>query len=195
MEFKREMDFRKHELLEYTIVKCDASHRDELLALAKESFIQAFEKSSDPDNFKLYVAQAFTPSVLAEELAHPQTVFFMLQTPEKENVGYLKMRWDRGSEIFPHEKSIELQRIYVLEKFWHQGYGKVLLDYAESYASNAAYTWIYLVVWFQNDTAIRFYERNYWKQFAKKDFQFGNEIHHDIVMKKNIGFSSIFGWD
>jgi diamine N-acetyltransferase len=195
MEFNREMDFRKHELLEYDIVKCDASHADELLALAKESFIQAFEKSSDPDNFKLYVAQAFTPSVLAEELAHLQTVFFMLRTPENENVGYIKMRWDRGDEFFPHQKSIELQRIYVLEKFWHQGYGKVLLDYAEHYASNATYTWIYLLVWFQNHTAIRFYERNYWKQFAKKDFKFGNEIHHDIVMKKNIGFSSIFGWD
>ncbi len=181
------MNFKKYELLEYNILKCDASHRDELLAIAKQSFIEAFEKSSNPENFKLYVAQAFDPSVVAEELAHPETVFFILRNAEKENVGYIKMRWDRGAEFFQNEQSIELQRIYVLEKYWYQGYGKVLLDYAETYATHNNYSWIYLVVWFQNDVAIRFYERNDWQQFAKKDFQFGNEIHHDIVMKKQIG--------
>jgi diamine N-acetyltransferase len=190
-----DMDFGQEDYLEYDVIQCDASHRDELLVLAKQSFIEAFEKSSDPENFKLYVAQAFDPAVVAEELAHPETIFFIARNAAKENVGYIKMRWDRGSEFFPNEKSIELQRIYVLEKYWYKGYGKALLDYAEHYASQGGYTWIYLVVWFQNNVAIRFYERHYWKQFAKKDFKFGNEIHHDIVMKKNIGFSSIFGWE
>lgn len=190
-----DIELRKHELLRYDIIPCAASHADELLVLAKQSFIEAFEKTSDPDNFKLYVAQTFTPSVVAEELAHPETVFFMVRNEEKENVGYIKLRWDRGAVFFPNERSIELQRIYVLEKYWHQGYGKVLLDYAEHYASHQSYTWLYLIVWFKNETAIKFYERNYWVKFGTKDFKFGNEIHHDIVMKKNIGFSSIFGWE
>ena len=181
--------------IRFDIIKCDASHLDELLALAKQTFIEAFEKVSDPENFKLYVADNFTPSVLAEELAHPETSFYLMRTRENENVGYIKLRWDRGKVFFPHHRSIELQRIYVLEKFWHQGYGKELLRFAEDHASRADYHWIYLVVWCENADAIKFYERNYWKQFAKKDFQFGNEIHHDVVMKKNIGFTSIFGYD
>jgi diamine N-acetyltransferase len=168
------------------IVLCNAGHRDELLVVAKRSFIEAFEQSSDPENFKLYVAQAFDPSVVAEELAHSESVFFMFKNAENENVGYIKMRWDRSTEFFATEKSLELQRIYVLEKYWYQGYGKILLDYAEHYAAQGDYSWIYLVVWFQNDVAIRFYERHKWQTFAKKDFKFGNEIHHDIVMKKRI---------
>jgi diamine N-acetyltransferase len=185
----------KYDLLDYEIIQCNMGHLDELLILAKQSFIEAFEKASDPENFKLYVAQTFTPEVLAEELAHPESAFFMLRNGEKENVGYIKLRWDRGAEFFPDCISTELQRIYVLEKYWHQGYGKVLLDCAERFASRRDTKYIYLVVWFQNESAIKFYERHYWKQFATKDFKFGNEIHHDVVMRKNLGFSSIFGYD
>lgn len=179
--------------IDFRIIECNASHLDELLSLAKQTFIEAFEKVSDPDNFKLYVANTFTPSVLAEEFANSEARFFLIRTGEGENVGYIKLRWDRGKEFFPYHRSIELQRIYVLEKFWHQGYGKELLWFAENYASRHDFHWIYLVVWFENTAAIEFYERHYWEKFATKDFQFGNEIHHDVVMKKNIGPSSIFG--
>lgn len=190
------MNFMRDDYLRYDIVKCNATHLDELLTLAKQTFIDAFEKVSDPDNFKLYVAQTFTPSVLAEELAHPESIFFIIRNAENENVGYIKMRWDRGKEFFPHDESVELQRIYVLEKYWHKGYGKALMEYAEHYASKRDHIkWIYLVVWFKNESAIKFYENRYWKQCGTKDFQFGNEIHHDVVMRKNIGFSSIFGYD
>ena len=189
------MPLSTYNLLKYDIVPCDISHLNELLVLAKQSFIDAFEKSSDPENFKLYVAQTFTPSVVAEELVHSETAFFMLRNEEKENVGYIKLRWDRGAEFFPNDKNVELQRIYVLEKYWYKGYGKVLLDCAEQFASERDCKWIYLVVWFQNDVAIRFYERHEWQQFATKDFKFGNEIHHDIVMRKNLGLPSIFSYD
>jgi diamine N-acetyltransferase len=172
------MPLSTYNLLDYDIIPCDMSHLDELLVLAKQSFIDAFEKSSDPKNFKLYV--------VAEELAHSESAFFMLRNEEKENVGYIKLRWDRGAEFFPNDKNVELQRIYVLEKYWYKGYGKVLLDCAERFASERDCKWIYLVVWFENDVAIRFYERHEWQQFATKDFKFGNEIHHDIVMRKNL---------
>ncbi len=190
------MNFMKDDYLDYEIIECNASHAEELLALAKQTFIEAFEKVSDPDNFKLYLAKTFTPSVMAEELAHAASIFFIIRNADKENVGYVKLRWDRGKELFPNVESVELQRIYVLEKYWHKGYGKVLLECAERYASyRDRIKWIYLIVWCENQSAIQFYERHYWKQWGTKDFQFGNEIHHDVVMRKNIGFSSIFGYD
>ena len=103
----------REDFLDYEIIECNARHADELLALAKQTFIEAFEKVSDPANFKLYVEQTFTPSVIAEELAHKESIFFIIRTAENENAGYIKLRWDRGKEFFPNEESIELQRIYV----------------------------------------------------------------------------------
>jgi ribosomal protein S18 acetylase RimI-like enzyme len=46
--------------------------------------------------------------------------------------------------------------------------------------------WIWLVVWYQNHTAIRFYERWGFESFAYFDFKFGHEIHRDHVMRLRV---------
>jgi diamine N-acetyltransferase len=163
-----------------------------LLPVAKQSFIDAFEKDSNPENFKLYVAKAFTEEVMLEELQHPESIFYALNVENTENTegplmtGYVKLRWDRSNEFFPTEKAIELQRLYLLAQYWNKGYGKILLDFSENYAREHGFEWIYLVVWLENHGAIRFYERNGWEKFARKDFMFGDEVHHDWVLRKRL---------
>jgi diamine N-acetyltransferase len=171
------------------LIRCDETHLSTLLPVAKQSFIEAFEKDSNPENFKLYVAKAFTEEVMLEELQHPDSVFYALNTENTEGVemtGYVKLRWDRSEEFFPNEKAIELQRIYLLAQFWNKGYGKILLEFSENYAREHDFEWIYLVVWLENHGAIRFYERNGWEKFARKDFMFGEEVHHDWVLRKRM---------
>ena len=168
------------------IILCTENHLAELIQVAKQSFYDAFEKNSDPTNFKEYVAKAFEPSAVLEELKHPESVFYFLQTDDNETVGYVKLRWDRSEEFFPTEKALELQRIYLLKKHWNKGFGKILLDFSETYALENSFDWIYLIVWFQNKGAIKFYEREGWAIFGSKDFQFGNEIHHDYALRKKI---------
>jgi diamine N-acetyltransferase len=185
-----------------TIVRCDETHLPTLLPVAKQSFIDAFEKDSNPENFKIYVEKAFTESAMLEELQHPESIFYAFNTENTENTvdegnpeaigkgplmaGYVKLRWDRSEEFFPNEKAIELQRIYLLAQFWNKGYGKILLDFSENYACEHSFEWIYLVVWLENHAAIRFYERNGWEKFARKDFMFGEEVHHDWVLRKRL---------
>jgi diamine N-acetyltransferase len=169
-----------------TIIKCQTDDAAELLTVARQSFMDAFEKVSNPDNFKTYIAKAFTPSVVAEELAHSESVFYFMKNDDNETVGYIKLRWDASEEFFPNEKALQLQRIYLLEKHWNKGYGKVLLDFCENYARQNAYEWIWLIVWFENHGAIRFYEREGWEKFGHKDFPFGNEIHRDFALRKKL---------
>ena len=170
-----------------TINPLNESHLALLLPVAKQSFIDAFEAQSDPENFKVYVANAFTEEAVLEELQHSKSVFFSLDTEGGEMTGYVKMRWDRSEEFFPNgEKAVELQRIYLLKEFWNQGLGKTLLDFSENYAREQGFEWIYLVVWLENQGAIRFYERYGWEKFARKNFKFGNEIHHDFVLRKKV---------
>lgn len=169
-----------------TINRCDVNHLEEYERVARQSFFDAFEKVSDPDNFKLYVSTAFLPHILRGELEDNQTAVFFLKTDTDETAGYVKLRWDRSEEYFSNEKAIELQRIYLLEKFWRKGYGKALLEFCENFGREQDFEWIWLVVWSENYDAIRFYEREGWHQFTIKDFQFGNEIHHDPVLKKRL---------
>ena len=168
------------------IILCTENHLDELVHVAKQSFIDAFEKQTEPSNFQAYITKAFEPSAVLDELQKPQSVFFFLQTEENETVGYVKLRWDRSEEFFPSDKALELQRIYLLEKHWNKGFGKTLLNFSETYARENGFDWIYLIVWFQNHGAIKFYEREGWSIFGHKDFQFGNEIHHDFALRKSL---------
>ncbi len=168
------------------ILRCTENHINELIAVTKQSFYDAFEKTTDPTNFKEYVKKAFDPTAVLEELQHTESVFYFLQTDDNRTVGYVKLRWDRSEEFFPKEKALELQRIYLLEPHWNKGYGKILLDFSETYARKNGFEWIYLIVWFQNYGAIKFYEREGWHIFGSKDFQFGNEIHHDHALRKSL---------
>ena len=168
------------------IIRCNESHLEEYQYVARQSFIDAFEKVSEPESFKSYISTAFLPDILRGELMDDKIAIYFLQNDENETVGYVKLRWDRSEEFFPNESALELQRIYLLEQFWSKGYGKIILDFSEKYAFEHNFTWIWLVVWSENHGAIRFYEREGWEKFAQKDFQFGNEIHVDPVFKKRI---------
>ena len=171
-----------------TIIRCNETHLGEYERVARQSFIDAFEKVSEPESFKLYVASAFLPEVLRGDLVSEKAAVYFLKTNEGDTAGYIKLRWDRSDEFFPTEKALELQRIYLLEKYWYKGYGKALLDFSEYFGRENGFLWIWLLVWSENHGAIRFYERAGWEQFAVKDFPFGNEIHHDPALRKSLIF-------
>ena len=171
---------------------CTEADAEDLRAVSFQTFEEAFKEASEPNNYAVYVKKAFTPEVITAELNTPTNAFFFLkQRATNDIIGYLKLRWDRSEEFFPDIRALELQRIYIKKNYWQQGYGKILLDFAEHYAHLHAYKRIWLVVWFKNENAVRFYEREGWETFAQKDFPFGNEIHHDFVMRKLIDKASV----
>ena len=169
-----------------TIIRCTEKDLKELLKVSKQSFIDAFEKVSNPENFQKYVKKAFQPKILRGEFLAEKTVFYFIKNEAGETAGYLKMRWDRSEEFFLDESALELQRIYLLESHWGKSLGKTLLDFAETFGREQGFKWIYLIVWCENHGAIRFYEREGWVIFGRKNFQFGDEIHHDYALRKQL---------
>jgi diamine N-acetyltransferase len=154
-----------------------------LMYLSKETFFDAFQKESNPEDFAIYTAKAFLPEVIQSELAETSCTFF-LATLNDVHCGYLKIRWDRSEQFYPTEPALEIQRIYFKKDYWNQGHGKTLLLFAENYAITHQFKWLWLCVWFKNLNGIRFYEREGYHKFARMNFPFGNSIHHDHVMSK-----------
>ena len=68
------------------IIQCTENHLDELIFVAKQSFIDAFEKQTEPSNFQAYMSKAFTKEGVLEELQHPQSAFFFLQTTKEKQL-------------------------------------------------------------------------------------------------------------
>jgi diamine N-acetyltransferase len=167
--------------------KLNPSDVSTLQPVAKQSFIDAFEAVSHPENFKLYIKNAFNTKTLKEELENSNNSYYLVEV-ENITIGYFKLREGTAAEFFEDEKAIELQRIYILKEFWNKGYGKKILEFIEDYALQNGFHWLFLLVWFENHGAIKFYEREGYEHFAMKDFQFGDEVHHDKVFRKKLKY-------
>ena len=173
--------------IETYIQLCTIADAENLRAVSFQTFEEAFKADTNQENYELYVNKVFTLDVMQEELAFDKNVFFFLRENGTSNIiGYLKLRWDRSEEFFSDTSALELQRIYIKKEYWSSGYGKILLDFAEIYARHNNYHWIWLVCWHKNTSAVRFYERQGWEIFGRKDFPFGNEMHHDFAMRKRV---------
>ena len=166
---------------------CAESDAVELRDVAFQTFEEAYKDINDPDNYEIYIKKSFTLAVIQAELAEPKSVFFFLRdTNTNAVIGYLKVRSDRSDEFFPSEPALELQRIYIKKVFWRSGYGQQLLTFAENYAQENKFKWLWLVVYNKNDAAIRFYKKEGYEIFGRKAFTFGDEIHDDFAMRKMI---------
>jgi diamine N-acetyltransferase len=165
----------------------DAQYLHQLLAVSRQTFYDAFEKPSDPDNFKRYVAKAFLPEVLLAEMNDPMNAFFLVKiAATNETCGYIKLRWDRGENLFGDTapETLEIQRIYLLQAFWRKGLGKTMLRFCEDFARKMGKNCVWLVVWEKNDDGVRFYEREGYEKFDRVNFPFGDEIHFDFAMRR-----------
>lgn len=167
------------------IVKCTIDEFEPYQVLARQTFIETYEKGTDPGDLDKYIAENFSDEAITQELNSDQCAVFLLKDKDGGLVGYSKLRWDTTHELL-EGRVIEMQRIYVLRQYYGQGYGKTLIGHAEQYGREHGFDWIWLCVWFENHGAIRFYEREGWHKFGDKEFKFGDGIYLDPVFRKKI---------
>jgi diamine N-acetyltransferase len=153
--------------------------------LSLQTFIDGFQKTTNPIEFQKYIAKAFAPETIRDELKQPQNLFYGLRV-SGELAGYWKLRWDRYTDFDAPKPMLELQRIYFLEKYWNQGLGQRALQYIENFAHANHFKSIILLAYNKNHAARRFYFREGYRDIGRADFQFGDEVHIDFVMCKDV---------
>ena len=85
-----------------------------------------------------------------------------------------------------HFRGIELVRLYVLKNYQEQKIGSKLLSECITIAKKKKFKYIWLGVWEKNHNAIAFYKKSGFKLFEKCKFNFGTEIHNDLLMRKRL---------
>jgi len=158
--------------------KCEPKDLNPLLKIAKETFVDAFEKENDPEDFKAYITSAFSENQLKNELLNPDSSFYFAYL-DKELVGYFKLNEREAQNEHFEFSSIGLERIYVLNAFQNQGLGKQLLFKAIAIAQLMNVSFLWLGVWEKNIPAIRFYERHGFQKFDKHPYYIGNDKQQD----------------
>lgn len=167
------------------ITKCHLENVQVLQEISIETFNDTFSNQNSADNMKAYIDRAFTMKQLESELANRSSQFYFISI-DNEVAGYLKVNIDDAQSETMGDDFLEIERIYIRNKFQRKGLGKYLIDQAIEIAEEQNKNNIWLGVWENNDNAIRFYEKLGFVQTGVHSFYMGDEEQLDIIMTKKL---------
>lgn len=162
--------------------KCELTDVEQLIKISKTTFVNAFEKDNDPEDFKVYINIAFEKENILRQLKNSGSSFYFVFKDE-QLVGYFKLNEHDAQTDIRSEEGIELERIYVLKEFQGKHIGKLMLQKVIGLASQKGKEYIWLGVWENNLDAIRFYQKYNFKKFATHPYFIGKDEQTDWLLR------------
>lgn len=167
------------------IKKCTLENLNQLQEISYETFNETFKDQNSPENMKAYLESAFNLNQLEKELSNNSSEFFFVYF-ENEVAGYLKINTNDAQSEEMGDESLEIERIYIKNKFQKHGLGKYLLNQAIEMAMQRQKKNIWLGVWEKNENAIAFYQKMGFVQTGAHSFTMGDEEQKDFIMTKTL---------
>lgn len=168
-----------------TVKKCTIEDLSELQKISKVTFTETFEEHNAPEHLNAYLEKAYNSGQLASELANPSSEFYFVCYNE-DTAGYLKINTGDAQTEPMGREALEIERIYVKNKFHKHGLGKRLMEEAFDIAARGMKTKIWLGVWENNENALAFYEKKGFVQQGSHSFFMGDDEQVDLIMVKTI---------
>lgn len=168
-----------------TYRKCGLKDLEALRTIAKRTFVDAYEKNNNPDDFKSYIDSAFESHQISAELENPNSQFYFIYF-EHQLTGYFKLNENSAQSEDYGIQSLELSRLYILSEFQGQAIGKMALSKVMELAKEKDKSWLWLSVWQQNEAAVRFYKRHDFKKFDTQIFYVGKDAQIDWLMRLDL---------
>ncbi|MGE7907189.1 GNAT family N-acetyltransferase [Peribacillus sp. NPDC094092] len=167
------------------IKKCTLEDSRELQAISYETFNETFKDQNSPENMNAYLERAFNLKQLEKELSDISSQFFFVYFND-QIAGYLKVNTNDAQTEEMGDESLEVERIYIRNKFQKHGLGKYLLNKAMEMAVERNKKKIWLGVWEKNENAIAFYKKIGFVQTGAHSFYMGDEEQMDFIMTKTL---------
>ncbi|OMP66278.1 GNAT family N-acetyltransferase [Domibacillus epiphyticus] len=167
------------------IKKCTLENSRKLQEISYETFNETFKHQNSPENMNAYLERAFNLKQLEKELSNPSSKFFFIYF-NNEVAGYLKVNTNNAQSEEMSGESLEIERIYIKNKFQKHGLGKYLFNKAMEMAMESNKKKIWLGVWEKNENAIAFYKKMGFVQTGAHSFYMGDEEQIDFIMTKTL---------
>jgi diamine N-acetyltransferase len=165
-----------------TIISAGPDHASIIAAIGRESFsvafVDFFNKKEDLDQ---YIRYTYDPGKIAASLHKPGNVFFIAYYAD-EPAGFVKIKKQSFNKHLSSQQQMELQKIYVLKKFYGRGVADALLREAISMAEESGVEHLWLDVITENARAIRFYQKNNFTRCGDHSFLIGSQTFYYNVM-------------
>ncbi|MFD1392402.1 GNAT family N-acetyltransferase [Lacticaseibacillus jixianensis] len=154
-----------------------------LVQLARTTFADTFNANTAPADMAAFLDAAYSPKQLTQELRTPGTTFWFI-TVAGTPAGYLKLNVDAAVTADVQAKNaLELERIYILPAYKHQGLGSKLYAHALKMAKDLHKDTIALGVWEHNEPAKAFYAARGFHKVGEHAFVVGSDPQHDWLME------------
>ncbi|WP_066253038.1 GNAT family N-acetyltransferase [Neobacillus drentensis] len=167
------------------IKKCILEDSRKLQEISYQTFNETFKDQNSLENMNAYLERAFNLKQLEKELSNISSKFFFVYF-NNEVVGYLKVNTNDAQSEEMGDESLEIERIYIKNKFQKHGLGKYLLNKAMEIALERNKKKIWLGVWEKNKNAIAFYKKMGFVQTGAHSFYMGDEEQTDLIMIKTL---------
>ena len=158
-----------------------------LAAFGARVFAATFGTENDPRDMEAYLAATYGEARQRAELEAEGNSFVIAESDD-ELAGYAFVRRaPLDVDGFRDEpRSVELVRFYVDPRWHGQGVARGLMDavVSEARARGAALLW--LGVWERNPRAIRFYEKQGFRDVGHHDFVLGRDVQTDRLMAREL---------
>lgn len=162
---------------------CALEDLQTLQEISIETFNETFKEQNSPENMSAYFEKAFNIEKLESEFSNPSSQFFFVYYDD-EVAGYLKLNTNDAQSEEMGNDALEIERIYVKNKFQKLGLGKYLFNAAMGIATDSGKKKIWLGVWEKNENAIAFYRKIGFVQTGEHSFYMGDEEQTDLIMTK-----------
>lgn len=148
-----------------------------------DTFYETFAASNTEADMQTYLNESFSEDKVSGELSNPESAFYIAWDGD-EAIGYLKLNWGNAQTEIKDDAGIEIERIYVKQRYHGHKVGQLLYNKALQVAAEQERVYIWLGVWEENAKAIRFYTKNGFTPFSKHVFKMGADEQTDIMMKR-----------
>lgn len=139
----------------------------------------------DKNNLLKYLDKNFSVSKTKQDINNPKNLFYIMYVDDLP-VGYAKLIVNEKQENVVSENSCRLERIFIQNEFIPLKIGQQLLTFVEKEAKALQLDTMWLTVYIKNNRAIRFYERNEFKNVGELNFLVNGKAYENIVFSKTI---------
>ncbi|MDR7298126.1 ribosomal protein S18 acetylase RimI-like enzyme [Pelomonas aquatica] len=151
-----------------------------LASFATRAFTDTYRGLDDPQEIADYVAEHFTPEVVAGVIEDPACATLLAWVGE-QLAGYAIVRAEPAPGCVAGPAPLQLWRLYLGEGFIGLGLGSQLMAAVHAEARKRGAQTLWLGVYDRNLRAVAFYKRFGFVQVGGKEFLFGGRTYLDPI--------------
>ncbi len=139
----------------------------------------------DKNNLLKYLNKNFSVPKTKQDINNPKNLFYIVYVDDLP-VGYAKLVVNTKHECVASQNNCRLERIFIQNEFIPLKIGQQLLTFVEEKAKALQLDTMWLSVYIKNNRAIRFYERNEFKNVGELNFLVNGKEYENLVFSKKI---------